>query len=229
MLELALNEGIAKSTPKAGSTADAQPVAQTIKKSDDELQIVWGEVYIPDIPDSQGDFATAETIQKAAYEFIAKGKVNQIGIEHAPEKGKAVIVESFIARKGDPDFIEGSWVLGVHIPNETTWGLVKSGELNGFSFEGISQKQTKTVELTMPTLIKGETDTAVDHSHDFTVQYGPSGEFIGGMTSPAEDGHYHMITKGTATAVAAKADGTEHSHRFSFVEGILDAEILTDS
>ena len=40
------------------------------------------------------------------------------------------------------------------------------------------------------------------------------------MTGPGPDGHVHKILRGTATE---ETDG--HSHRFSFVEGVLHAQV----
>ena len=44
-----------------------------ISKLDHELQVVYGEVYAPGFPDSQGDFMTRETIREMAFEFMRKG------------------------------------------------------------------------------------------------------------------------------------------------------------
>ena len=40
-----------------------------IRKVDHELQIVYGEVYAPEFPDSQGDYMSRETIREMAFEF----------------------------------------------------------------------------------------------------------------------------------------------------------------
>ena len=57
--------------------------------------------------------------------------------EHNHQVSGATIVESFIARKGDPDFAEGAWVLGVRMTDGELWERVKSGELNGFSVDAV--------------------------------------------------------------------------------------------
>ena len=41
------------------------------KKSDAKQQIVFGEVYVPDRRDTDGNFMTAETIEKMAHDFLA--------------------------------------------------------------------------------------------------------------------------------------------------------------
>jgi hypothetical protein len=106
------------------------------KKANSEKQLVYGEVYVPDKKDSDGNWMTAETIEKMAHDFMRKGGINQISKGHDGQCDKGVIVESFIAREKDPDYTEGSWVVGVHIPDAEIWKQVKDGTLTGFSIEG---------------------------------------------------------------------------------------------
>lgn len=208
-----------------GAGAGAAPVApanlsQGIKKSDDELQIVWGEVYAPGFPDSQGDFMTADTVQEMAYEFMRKSQLDSIDTGHSREKNGSYIVESFIAREDDPVFIPGSWVIGVKVPDGDVWGMVKSGELNGFSIDGHGVRVESVIEVTLPDLLKGETDEVAGHKHLFFVKFDAEGNFLGGETSAGPDGHVHKILRGTVTE-----ESGGHAHRFSFVEGVLDAKI----
>ena len=91
-----------------------------------------------------------------AYGFMQKGITDHIDLNHDGVHCGAVVVESFIAREGDPDFIPGSWVVGVHVPDNDTWNLIKTGELNGFSLEGIGHKKAQTVTFSVPDLLKGE-------------------------------------------------------------------------
>ena len=78
------------------------------KKSDAKKQIVFGEVYVPNVRDTDGNFMTAETIEKMAHDFLANKKNAQISKNHKGNTDKGVVVESFIARKGDTDFAEGA-------------------------------------------------------------------------------------------------------------------------
>jgi len=183
------------------------------KKSDDELQIVWGEVYAPDVPDAQNDFMREEEILKAAYSWMAKSNTRCIDIEHNGQVVNAMVVESFIAREGDPNFIPGAWVVGVHIPEIDLWQAVKKGEFNGFSMAGKAVRQDP-IEMEIPAEVTGVTKTEAGHTHDFSVAYGPQGEFIGGVTDTV-DGHYHIIKRGTVTEESAG-----HSHIFDFVRGV---------
>ena len=106
------------------------------KKSDAKKQIVFGEVYVPDRRDTDGNFMTAATIEKMAHDFLANSRNSQISKSHDGNNNKGCVVESFIAREGDPDFIAGSWVVGVHIPDVEIWKSIEAGELTGFSIEG---------------------------------------------------------------------------------------------
>ena len=107
------------------------------KKSDAKKQIVFGEVYVPDRKDTDGNFMTAETIEDMAHDFLANGKNSQISTDHDGYTDKGVVVESFIAREGDPDFIAGAWVVGVYVPDPEIWALIENGDLTGFSIEGV--------------------------------------------------------------------------------------------
>ncbi len=72
-----------------------------IRKFDEDLQIVYGEVYAPSgVPDSQGDVMSAEAIRKMAHKFLADMRVDQIDINHDHSMTGANVVESFIARRG---------------------------------------------------------------------------------------------------------------------------------
>lgn len=211
-------------TPKADPVVKSQhdPSAVQIKKADDELQVVFGEVYAPGFPDSQGDFMTIEGIREMSYTFMKKSAMEKIDIQHSREDCGAYIVESFIAREDDPVFIPGSWVIGVKVPDVEQWNLVKSGELNGFSLDGFGIRVETLLEIEMPEILKGETLENEDHIHTFEISFDDEGNFLGGRTSPAPDGHWHLIKSGTRTETT-----NGHNHRFSFVEGVLSAEIAS--
>jgi hypothetical protein len=192
-----------------------------IKKTDVALQVVWGEVYAPDFPDSEGDFMRADTIRDMAWGFMRKGLTDRIDVQHSQQESGSYVVESFIARDGDATFIPGSWVIGVKVPDPVIWAQIEKGELNGFSLDGFGFRQKTTIELELPELpelLKGETDHVDGHKHGFSVHFSEQGAFLGGQTGIAHDGHFHKILRGTVTE---EAQG--HTHRFSFVEGVLHA------
>lgn len=185
------------------------------KKELPKQRIVFAEVYAPNRPDSDGEFMDVETIRKMAYGFMSEMKLDQIDSQHNNELvGNARVVESFIARKNDPDFIEDSWVVGVHIPNDEDWAKVEAGEWNGFSIEAIVNKTVVDVEMAVPPILSGKTFKSENHDHQFYVAYTDDGKFLGGKTDNVE-GHFHTIKRGTLTE---EANG--HVHRFSHLENI---------
>lgn len=189
-----------------------------IKKTDTAKQIVMGEVYIPNQLDSQGEFMTAEGIESAAYSFMRKSQMDAVDHEHDLKASGADVVESFIARKGDPDFTEGAWVVAVHVTGEQ-WDQVLKGEINGFSMYGQARREERTIEIEVPDdgVVKGDTFDTEGHVHKFTVRVDDQGNFLGGSTDEV-DGHSHTISKGTATDTVAG-----HAHRYDFLEALNES------
>jgi hypothetical protein len=124
-----------------------------IVKSDTTRQIAYGVVLEPCTAettcDSQGDWYTAEDIEKAAHGFleaVAKGDGGADLMHQADGEGPLVgfPVESFIAPVdfawGDGDRTEivkaGSWVMGVHYPDPEIWAGVVKGVFGAFSVWG---------------------------------------------------------------------------------------------
>lgn len=186
-----------------------------IKKTDDDRQLAYGEVYIPMIPDSQGDFMTEVEIEKMAHRFMKNQLLYGVDTEHDMADNGSVVVESFIAREGDPDFMKGAWVAAIWVPDEL-WPLVKSGELGGFSMYGGGERIATMITIEVPDdgIMKGETEEMDDHIHKYTLRFDEVGSFLGGETNTV-NGHSHTITKGTVTDKFE-----DHRHRFSFVEAL---------
>jgi len=113
-----------------------------ISKSDDDERIVFGVVYEPDEEDTQGDYATAEEIRKAAYSFMENGQTY-----HVMHKGAEVpvcVLESYLApvefQMGEETVKKGTWLLGSRIPEGEMWTDIKSGELAGYSMGGTGDR-----------------------------------------------------------------------------------------
>lgn len=196
-----------------------------ITKMDAAKQVVMGAVYIPYHLDSQNEFMSPEEIEKAAYSFMRKSVMSSVDKNHnvGPDGAPASttgsdVVESFIARKGDPDFVEGSWVVAVKV-SASLWEDVLKGEINGFSMEGRAGKVERLIEIEIPDdgIVKGDTMPNEDHSHVYSIKISDKGEFLGGQTDEVA-GHSHKILKGTATEKSAG-----HSHRFSFLEALNES------
>jgi len=190
----------------------------SIKKLDAKKQIVYGEVYVPYVPDSQGDYMTPDEIERVAHNFLKSGRVDCVDTEHDLVKNGSGVVESFVAREGDPDFTVGAWVLGVHIPEKAAWAKAESGDIGGFSMYGTGRRQQRIVEIEVPDdgVLFGKTAATSgngSHEHLYALDFDAKGNFLGGETDDA-NGHTHLIRKGTVTEPGP--DG--HRHRFSFVD-----------
>lgn len=178
-------------------------------------QIVYAEVLVPNTLNTFNDYMTAETVKDVAYEFARHGYGIDIGHDQVDVNGsKCYVVESFIARDNDPDFIPGSWVVGLKITDPTTWQQVLDGELNGFSYEAdilyhdatfTSPGVRTIIGVTEPDLLDG-------HTHTYVVVVGENNQVQSGGTG-ITDGHYHVIKRHTSTE---EADG--HKHRYQVVE-----------
>lgn len=180
-----------------------------IKSVNSEKQIAYGEVYAPNVLDTYGEFMTAEDIETMAHRFMQLDLRTVIDTEHNNIPNGAYPVESFIAREGDPDYTPGAWVLGVHIPNDGLWRKVKSGELNGFSFQSLVNPASAEVCYSVTRDQVGKTQPQSDHDHTYFVQLDEMGRVVGGVTSKAADGHFHEITRASHTGTA-----NDHTHRF---------------
>ncbi|HZW38305.1 MAG TPA: XkdF-like putative serine protease domain-containing protein [Ignavibacteriaceae bacterium] len=113
----------------------------SVKKVDDEKNIIYGIVYSPDEVDLQGDTASAEVINEMAYQFMKSSRTRNIDHQHNENPVDAYIAESWLIKKGDPVFPnekEGSWAVAIKIDDKDLWQLVKSGEISGLSIGGFA-------------------------------------------------------------------------------------------
>lgn len=141
-----------------------------IKKTEAEERLVFAEVYAPDMIDTHGDFMTAPEIKKMAYDFARKGRLDQVDVCHDNNLYGCNVVETFVARSDDSVFIPGSWVVGVHVPDDELWSMIKSGEINGFSMESLVLRKQSEREFDLPVVLKGYTQkTENGHKTPFTV------------------------------------------------------------
>jgi hypothetical protein len=196
---------IAKARLNGQTPSSAQVV---FKKVHGEKQIVYGEVYAPEIVDSHGDVMSREELEKLAHKFLLQGKAECIDTQHNNVKASATAVESFIARPGDPDFTEGAWVLAVKVHDNALWADIKSGKYNGYSMEIYTYKEEVPVTVNVLSQMFGKTEDSNGHSHVYYVKLDNNGKVIGGHTS-ADDGHTHKIMCSSSTE-----DAVGHSHRY---------------
>lgn len=115
-----------------------------IKSEDDpgkpkgERQFVLGIVLEPEVRDSQGDIYSADEVEEAAHDFMASSQ--KVGLMHKQLLDGATVVESYIApvdMEIDGEVVKkGTWLMGIHVSNETVWADIKAGRLTGLSIGG---------------------------------------------------------------------------------------------
>ena len=115
-----------------------------IIKVDEEKRLVYGIVYAPDEPDTQGDMMTAEEIEKMAYSFMLNRRTDQVDRQHDYNPDEGFVAESWIIRQSDPLFPmekEGAWAVGIKVTQDETWKLIKSGDVAGLSMGGFASAE----------------------------------------------------------------------------------------
>ncbi len=189
-------------------------------------RLVYGEVYAPYQIDTDGEAMMPQDIKKMAHEFLANGRVNKIDVQHDLNESGCVVVESFLARKDDPDgFLDGAWVLGVKVIPDDLWGQVLKGELNGFSFYGPVLQVPVQATVMMTKRLVGSTEKSGNegllppHEHVLDLQFNSDGKVIPSLTGIGL-GHTHVVMRTTATELEM-----EHAHRMILIE---NAEPETD-
>jgi hypothetical protein len=192
-------------------------MSHIVIKSEAE-RLVYGEVYAPFQVDTDGEAMTPEDIKKMAHDFLAKGRVNKIDVQHNLEPSGCLTVESFLARKDDPDgFLEGSWVLGVKVFPDELWAMVLKGELNGFSFFGPVTPVPVQATVQLTRRLVGETEKSAEdllppHDHSLDLKFNAEGNVIPSMTGMML-GHKHVVMRTTATEIEM-----EHAHRMILID-----------
>lgn len=121
-----------------------------IVKSDTERQVAYAVVWEPDVPDisADHDMATADEVENMAHSFMAHyaKQEDTSGTHHRwrVERDRMYVVESYLAPTdfeiGEQRVTKGSWVMAVKIMDPELWTAVKSGQLSGFSLEGIGER-----------------------------------------------------------------------------------------
>lgn len=128
-------------------SSDKEPLYEKdilIKKSDDEKGIVYGIVYAPEEKDTDGDFASADEIIKAAYSFMKERNTTNVDKQHSFENVEAFVAESWIVKEGDPIFPDepvGSWAVAIKLESDELKKAVKDGDIAGLSMAGTAVKK----------------------------------------------------------------------------------------
>jgi hypothetical protein len=134
----------------------------------EEKRIISGVIMLSDTPIYRNDATngeyyvvfTKDTIFKIVQKFFKKGFQSNVNLQHnAKDKVSGVTMfESFISdkdrgilpMKGFEDTPDGSWFGSFKVDDDNVWEMVKSGEIKGFSVEGIfeyTKKETKEEQV----------------------------------------------------------------------------------
>lgn len=190
---------------------DDPDVRLVVREDKQWEKYVMAELLIPDVVNNWGDIYTRESIRRFAEAYAEKGYGMDINHDNEDvNKTKCYVVESFIARAGDPDFVEGSWVLGVKVIDDDLWNDILDGTINGFSYEAMVKATAVTFEGLENVQVFGTTEPhPIDgHTHDYLILLDLFNNPLEGATSET-DGHSHRITGHTVTEV-----DSGHNHRF---------------
>ena len=136
---------------------DYKPVQQEVQKYNAEIQfnvsiakiaeekrLVYGIVLEPDEVDAHNDTISAEVIEKAAHDFMARyNKETQLGYMHKMFGQIGIeLVQSYVSlntfKMGGEKVKKGSWVMVTHVINDQVWDKVKKGKITGYSIGGIA-------------------------------------------------------------------------------------------
>lgn len=121
----------------------------------EEKRIISGPAMIADMPLYRNDTQLGEyyvvfdkpSIQTIVEKFSAKGYLKNFNLFHDEQQqvDDVIIFNSFIsdstlgipAMAGFDDLPDGTWFISAKVNNDAVWAKVKSGEIKGFSVEGV--------------------------------------------------------------------------------------------
>jgi len=134
-----------------------------IIKTDNENHYITGVVYEPMTEDTQGDFMSAEVIEKTAHDFLKNGEGCDLQHNFKLQEGVSV-VESWIAKADfeiDGEKVtKGTWLMTAEISDKNLWDKIQKGEITGFSMGGKGTYGDEDVDL--DSIGKGEKEEKVN-------------------------------------------------------------------
>ena len=133
---------------KSAGSEEGEPLEAGLKslRKSEERRMVYGVVYAPEQVDTQGDFAKADEIAKAAHGFMKEALTGNVDVKHDFDPRDAYVAESWITKGVDSLFDKepaGSWAVGIKVESDELWEQVKKGELAGISMAGRAVKVKK--------------------------------------------------------------------------------------
>jgi hypothetical protein len=121
--------------------------------SEDKMELV-GPAMVPDMsiprldPDGEKYFVrfSPETIKEICMKYMKEARTNDVNTDHEENSAGAYIYESWIVEDPETDKAntvygynvpKGTWMVSMKVDDRATWARIKSGELRGFSIEGL--------------------------------------------------------------------------------------------
>lgn len=122
-------------------------------EKDEEKQIAYAAVMVPEETDKDGDIVPAEVVRSAAHDFMRKKRNDNIDEEHETRTGatspriqRGTVVESHVLDERDnrkfetvtgeeKEYPVGTWMAGIEFDDDT-WEEIKSGDITGYSIMG---------------------------------------------------------------------------------------------
>ena len=137
---------------------------ERFKTTDEEKRIVTGPAMIPDERilriDDKGEeydvFFSEDTIRKCNEMYFKQGKNIGSNLEHETPIDGVTVVESWLIEDskidkavalGFKDLPKGTWMVSYKIDNDEVLEKIKSGEILGFSVEGLFGEKEETFSL----------------------------------------------------------------------------------
>ncbi|MEA4922165.1 MAG: XkdF-like putative serine protease domain-containing protein [Eubacteriaceae bacterium] len=197
-----------------------QDTVFTIAKSDTDKMQVFGWASVAETPDGgeiadfEGDVATADELEKAAYTYVLKFR--DTGERHNPDlRRKGKLIESVVLTEekqraiGIPEAtVPIGWWVGFQITDVDTWKKIKSGEYRMFSVEGKGERTDYPEEPGVPadgggTMLAKSFDEVIEKYNPY---HGQHGHFS------SRDAHT-SFSAGKNSATAARSVATENQRR----------------
>jgi hypothetical protein len=189
------------------------------EKADDNEQIAYGAVLVPDRLDHQGDFLRADTIASLREEFEERVEDGDAygGVMHTvfPDDDVELVEDRQLEAAetlGDKELPAGTWVQGWQFTDDDLWQLVKDGVLGGNSIGGTAKGRrydpgAMPDDVEIPDPVQAELDEAGLSRDDIMVREITDGRImeVSSVDYPAVPDATHEEHKSLATAKAASA------------------------
>lgn len=174
-----------------------------IEKTDPIHKVVKGIVYTANDVDTDGETMSIEDVQKSCWNFLAQRKEKNIDIQHDWQESGCFVVESYMTEKNDPNFPENSWIMAVKCTDEifdkVENGDLNGFSFGGYSQKFVQRVMLEVAkQIVGETYENLNKDVIPAHQHTFIMWFDNDGKIVKGHTDTIMD-HSHTISYGTST------------------------------